>query len=120
MPVPMFSTAVTRAGDTTVVSLSGDLDIATVSQLGPLAVAELDRDECRWLVLDLRELTFLDSTGIGCWVETRTHATALGKRMTIRDVPAAVRRVLEIGGLLALFEEAAPDAAPQTKQVPND
>jgi anti-sigma B factor antagonist len=116
MPVATFSTAVTRAGDTTIVSLSGDLDIATVPQLGPLAAAELDRAECRALVLDLRELTFLDSTGIGCWVETRTHATALGKRMSIRDVPAAVRRVLEIGGLLALFER---DSAP-TEPASND
>ena len=116
MPVATFSTAVTRAGDTTIVSLSGDLDIATVPQLGPLAAAELDRDECRSLVLDLRELTFLDSTGIGCWVETRAHATALGKRMTIRNVSPAVRRVLEIGGLLALFEEGTPETA----QAPND
>ena len=68
-------------------------------------------------MLDLRELSFLDSTGIGCWVETRTHATALGKRMTIRDVPAAVRRVLEIGGLLALFEEGL--SAPSRSQRPN-
>jgi anti-anti-sigma factor len=116
MPVATFSTAVTRAGDTTIVSLSGDLDIATVPQLGPLATAELDRDECRSLVLDLSELSFLDSTGIGCWVETRTHATALGKQMVIRNVPAAVRRVLEIGGLLALFEGAAPEPDP----APND
>jgi anti-anti-sigma factor len=116
MPVATFSAEVARAGDTTIVSLCGDLDIATVPQLGPLAATELDRDECRWLVLDLSELTFLDSTGIGCWVETRTHATALAKRMTIRNVPAAVRRVLDIGGLLALFEEGTPE----TEQAPND
>ncbi len=116
MPVATFSTAVTRSGDTTIVSLSGDLDIATVPQLGPLAATELDRPECRALVLDLRELSFLDSTGIGCWVETRSHAIALGKRMTIRNSPAAVRRVLEIGGLLTLFEQESA----QSDSAPND
>ena len=103
-----FSTAVTRSDDTTILHLSGELDIATVTQLHPVATDELDRDGCKELVLDLTELDFLDSTGIGCWVEIRSHATELGKRVTIRNVPAAVRRVLEIGGLLALFEPAPP------------
>ncbi len=108
MPVATFSMAVTRAGDTTIVSLTGELDIATVPQLLPVATAELDRDECRSLVLDLAALSFLDSTGIGCWVEIRTHAVSLAKQVLIRDVPPAVRRVLEIGGLLALFEPEPP------------
>jgi anti-sigma B factor antagonist len=106
--VATFSTAVTRSGDTTIVNLSGELDIATVPELRPLATEELDRDGCSTLVLDLSELSFLDSTGIGCWVEIRSHATKLGKQMTIRNVPPAVRRVLEIGGLLAMFEAAPP------------
>lgn len=108
MPVATFSTAVTRAGDTTIVNLSGELDIATVPELRPVATEELDRDDCRTLVFDLSELSFLDSTGIGCWVEIRTYATERGKHVRIRNVPPAVRRVLEIGGLLALFEAAPP------------
>lgn len=99
----MFSTDVTRDGATTVLALAGELDIATVPELRELAYAELDRAECRSVVLDLSELTFLDSTGIGCWVQIRTHAASAGKQVTIRSVPAAVRRVLEISGLLPLF-----------------
>lgn len=110
MPVATFSTDVTRSGDTTIVNLSGELDIATVPQLQPLATEELDRDECTTLLLDLTELDFLDSTGIGCWVEIRAHATERGKRVTIRNVPPAVRRVLEIGGLLTLFEAVSPNS----------
>jgi anti-anti-sigma factor len=108
MPVATFSTAVTRSDDTTIVQLSGELDIATVPDLRPVATEELDRDGCAVLVFDLSELTFLDSTGIGCWVEIRSYATALGKQVTIRNVPPAVRRVLEIGGLLGLFEAERP------------
>ena len=108
MPVATFSTAVTRSGDTTVVDLSGELDIATVPGLRTVATEELERNGCDSLVFDLSELSFLDSTGIGCWVEIRSSATERGKQMTIRNVPPAVRRVLEIGGLLALFEAAPP------------
>ena len=99
----MFSTDVTHDGDTTVVALAGELDIATVPELRELAYAELDRAECRAVVLDLTDLTFLDSTGIGCWVQLRTHAAAAEKQVTIRSVPPGVRRVLEISGLLPLF-----------------
>jgi anti-sigma B factor antagonist len=108
MAVATFSTAVTRSGDTTVIALSGELDIATVPELRPLATAELDRAECRTLVLDLSELGFLDSTGIGCWVEIRSHAIEQGKQLAIRNVPPAVRRVLQIGGLLGWFEADPP------------
>ena len=99
----MFSTDVAREGDTTVLALAGELDIATVPELRELAYAELDRADCRALVLDLTDLTFLDSTGIGCWVQIRTHAAAADKQVTIRCVPPGVRRVLEISGLLPLF-----------------
>ncbi|HEY8300336.1 MAG TPA: STAS domain-containing protein [Jatrophihabitans sp.] len=99
----MFSTDVTRDGDTTVLALAGELDIATVAELRELAYAELDRADCRALVLDLAELTFLDSTGIGCWVQVRTHAASADKQVVIRSVPVGVRRVLEISGLLPLF-----------------
>ena len=55
------------------------------------------------LVLDLTDLGFLDSTGIGCWVEIRSHALAHDKQLTIRSVPLTVQRILEIGGLYEMF-----------------
>ncbi|MGH8861393.1 MAG: STAS domain-containing protein [Jatrophihabitantaceae bacterium] len=103
MPVVPFSTLVDRRGETTVVSLGGELDIATVPELRSLAFAELDRNECRALILDLAELSFVDSTGIGSWIEIRLRAIGMGKTLILESVSAAVGRVLEISGLLALF-----------------
>jgi stage II sporulation protein AA (anti-sigma F factor antagonist) len=103
MPMATFATAVTREGETTIVNLQGELDIATVPQLRTVAFAELDRAQCRALVLDLDELAFLDSTGIGSWVEIRQRALAQDKQFSVRSVPSGVRRVLEIGGMLSLF-----------------
>ena len=84
-------------------SLSGELDIATVPELRQVATSELDRPECRRVVLVLTELDFLDSTGIGCWVDIRSHALAQDKQLTIRSVPLTVQRILEIGGLYQMF-----------------
>ncbi|MDT4894565.1 MAG: anti-sigma factor antagonist [Pseudonocardiales bacterium] len=86
-----------------VVSVAGDLDIGSVPSLRRVADAELASPDCSTLVLDVRELAFLDSTGIGYWVELRTTAEALGKSFSLESVPHSVRRLLTIGGLADLF-----------------
>ena len=105
MPVTPFSVSANREGDTTVLHISGELDIATVPALRSAAYAELDRPDCETLAFDLADLAFLDSTGIGSWVEIRGRAVESGKRVVIRAVPDFVQRVLEIGALNTLFAE---------------
>lgn len=98
-----FSVSVTRDDGATTLNLSGELDVATVPELRQVATAELDRPECQRMVLDLTDLAFLDSTGIGCWVEIRSYAVARDKQLTIRSVPLTVQRILQIGGLYEMF-----------------
>jgi anti-anti-sigma factor len=107
MPVTPFPVRAVRDGDTTVLTIVGELDIATVPELQQVAHAELDSEACRTLVLDLTELSFVDSTGVGSWVEIRARAIEAGKRVVVREVPSFARRVLEIGGLSRLFDDVA-------------
>ena len=100
-----FTVSVDRDGETTVLHLRGELDLATVPDLRRAAFAELDRPDCATLAFDLAELAFLDSTGIGSWVEIRGRALNNGQRVVIRAVPDFVARVLEIGALTKLFAE---------------
>ncbi len=100
-----FSVTAAQGGVETVLHITGELDLATVGELRELAYAELDRPGCTTLVLDLAKLAFLDSTGIGTWVEIRGRAVANGQRVVIREVPDFVRRVLEISALTKLFED---------------
>ncbi|GAB2482581.1 STAS domain-containing protein [Jatrophihabitans fulvus] len=92
-----------RENGSAVVSLEGDLDLATVPALRDAALAELDEADCTTLVLDLAGLTFLDSTGIGCWIELRNHAEDAGKNLELRSVPPAARRTVTIAGLAPIF-----------------
>lgn len=105
-----FSVTTERDRQTSVLSISGELDMATVPQLRDLAVAELRRSECRKLVFDLARLEFIDSTGIGCWVELRNAAIADDRQVVLRSAPPQVLRILAIGGLDRLFIEG-PDTA---------
>lgn len=92
-----------QEGAVTVLTLRGDLDLATVSILRESALGELDRPECETLVLNVAKLTFLDSTGLGCWIDLRNHAQQRGKSLRFESVPVVVRRTVTLAGLAELF-----------------
>jgi anti-sigma B factor antagonist len=87
--------------DRSVVSLDGELDLATVGILRDAALAELA--EYGTVVLDLAGLTFLDSTGIGCWIELRNQAEQTGRTLVLDAMPPSARRTITIAGLATLF-----------------
>ena len=76
----------------------GELDIATAPQLEQ-AIAEATADAVAELVLDLRELTFMDSTGLRALAQANVKAEAAGTSLAIWRGPRQIERVLEISGL---------------------
>lgn len=87
----------TRRGEITVLSLSGDLDLASKPRFAE-AVASIDGDGSERLIVDLRGLAFMDSTGLRMllelWSESRRNGFSLG---IVRGQPK-VQEVLEITG----------------------
>lgn len=55
------------------------------------------------LVVDLSELTFLDSSGISMFLQVKNELDASGRELQLTSPTESVRRVLEITGLLDLF-----------------
>jgi anti-sigma B factor antagonist len=58
------------------------------------------------VVIDLSRLDFMDSAGVRFLVEGRDKANARGIKIALVDGVEAVRRVLTVSGVKALFEEA--------------
>jgi anti-sigma B factor antagonist len=83
------------AGET--LRLSGEVDMATAPRLRA-ALDELIESGCETVVLDCRELSFLDSSGIGVLVAARTRMGD-GGVLVIDSPPPNVRKVLEITGV---------------------
>ena len=81
-------------GDEVVLHLCGELDLAVKEQLRT-AVAAARVGE-RPLVLDLTEVTFLDSSGLAVVLEA--HRDPLGE-LRLRGVCRAVRLTLEAAGV---------------------
>jgi anti-sigma B factor antagonist len=86
-----------------IVTLTGELDLATVPSLREAALAALDAATTSTLVLDLAGLTFLDSTGLGCWIELRNRAEDDGKALELESIPPGAMRTVTIAGLASLF-----------------
>ena len=99
---PPFSLTIARNGSHTVVALGGELDIAAEGELAA-GLALVLRTEPSVLTVDLRELEFLDSTGLRALLRLRTDCEAAGCRLLLVPGPASVQRALEVTGISGQF-----------------
>ncbi|MBD0330818.1 MAG: STAS domain-containing protein [Thermoleophilia bacterium] len=77
------------------VELQGELDLGTAEQLED-ELGRVEAEGPELLVLDLRSLSFLDSTGLRVVASADARARDQGRRMVIVQGPPAVRRVFEL------------------------
>jgi anti-sigma B factor antagonist len=87
-----------KEGDTHTISLCGELDLANAGTAETALEASL-ADKTSQVVVDMRELEFIDSTGIALLVAALGHN---GNEERVRFIPStapAVTRVLNLTGL---------------------
>lgn len=82
----------------TLARVSGELDVATAPRLREQLLAAIAADGPQ-LVLDLGDVAFLDSTGLGVVVGVLKRARTLGGDLLVAGASPAVRRVFEITAL---------------------
>jgi anti-sigma B factor antagonist len=84
-------------GDALVLSLAGELDLYSAPALREALRRAVERSPKR-LVVDLAEVTFVDSTILGALVEARSQLGG-GDAFVLAAPGLEVRRALEISGL---------------------
>ena len=89
-----FSLETSEAGDTLLVRPQGELDLATTPELERLVLGRLEQG--RAVVLDLRGLEFMDSTGLRTLVSADQRARDAGRRLAIVRGPEAVDRIFHV------------------------
>ena len=80
------------------VQLSGELDISTASNV-EARLMELERSAPDRLFLDLRRVSFIDSTGLSMIINADGRARKDGRRLTIVSGDGVPRRILRTVGL---------------------
>lgn len=102
---------VTSADGATVVTVDGELDMATAGHL-VAAAAGLPVGHGP-LVLDLSRVSFLDSSGMRALLEVSDRAGGAGRPMGLLHPSAAVTRLLDLVDLRSRFAEI-DDIEPET------
>jgi anti-sigma B factor antagonist len=93
-----FRLEVRNQGRATVIAVSGELDLAS----SPALQEELDRvagSDSQLLIIDLRELDFMDSTGLSILIRAHQAAEEAGHRLAIVNGSRQVRRLLSLTGV---------------------
>jgi anti-anti-sigma factor len=85
-------------------ALKGELDLAGAGRVDEAVSALLAGDDHAMLIVDLRELTFMDSTGLRAIVRAHEAAQQAGRRVAIVRGPEAVHRVFELVGMADRLE----------------
>ncbi|MCW2953556.1 MAG: anti-sigma-factor antagonist [Conexibacter sp.] len=88
-----FTTA--TDGTTVRLALEGELDIASAAQV-ERELTRIERDAPAALVLDLRKLAFMDSTGLRIVVSADARARENGRRLVVVRGPEAVQRIFRM------------------------
>ena len=110
---PQFRVTAERLGSAGLVAVEGELDIATLPEVEQ-TVTRMRSEELERLVIDLREVAFLDSTSIELLLRLHGELTAAGAELVIVRAPRDVDRIfdlLELGRVLNLVDEP-PDLTP--------
>ncbi len=92
----LFDVGITHLQDGSVsFALSGELDLSTLEQLETALDGNLDGMP-ELVVVDLRELAFLDSSGLRALLALHAGQRAVGGRLVLVRGPRRVHRVLEL------------------------
>ena len=90
--------ALRTEGDIPVLSVSGELDMAVVGQVEQ-ALVPVEARRPPVLLLDLRDLTFMDSSGLRLVLEADIRARRDGRRLVVVRGPDPVHRVFTVTAL---------------------
>jgi len=100
-----FTTRAESLGDSVLIHVDGEVDAVTADRLNDELAKLVDTGPD--LILDLTEVPFMDTMGLGTLLATRNALVDRGGSFAVRNPTSAVRRVLDVTGLAPLLLESA-------------
>jgi stage II sporulation protein AA (anti-sigma F factor antagonist) len=85
-----------------IVRLKGELDHHTADSVKARMEEAIAKEETRHLILSLKDLSFMDSSGLGVILGRYKQITGKGGKMVVCDVTPAVYRLFELSGMFKI------------------
>lgn len=101
---PHFKVDTSEEGTCVVVSVRGELDIATAAALRDALLRLLHDEDVPDLVVDTSGLSFVDSSGLAVLLMASRRWGEAGKRIVLRDPSPTVVRLVDLTGVRRAFE----------------
>lgn len=96
--------AVRHLDKITIFEISGDIDLATSPELRKALLRELRELRMPRVVLNLKSVRYIDSSGVASLVEGLKASRDVGARFIMFGLNTTVREVLQLSKLLKIFE----------------
>jgi len=88
----------------TIFDVSGDVDLATSPELRKALLRELRELRIPRVILNLKAVRYIDSSGVASLVEGLKVSRDIGSRLILYGLSTSVREVLQLSRLLRIFE----------------
>jgi anti-sigma B factor antagonist len=99
----MLDIAVTHEVEATVVAPVGDLDLAVAERIRSALTELVDRDHARLLV-DLADVSYVDSAGLAALVAAMKYARRAGGDVRLCALQPDVRAIFEVTRLVKVMD----------------
>lgn len=91
------------SGSVLTVTCTGELDLTAEQDLVASVTAAVERSSATAVVVELGDVTFLDSSGLRALLTCREHALERNLTFSIGGCSDAVQRLLEVAGVTDWF-----------------
>lgn len=110
MRVEQFQIVQERTKEAYILHLSGELDLSVVPQMRSALELVINRAD-KALILNLKQLKYIDSTGIGIIVSVLKLRDELKAPFFVRDIPPTIGRMFDLTGISGYLTEGKEDQA---------
>lgn len=104
-----------RSEGATIVQVHGEIDMEVADEVLATLRSTLDGEPPERIIVDLYDVTLLDSTGVGALVAAYKEAAERGIRLVVINPRGIVQRVLRIAGVLDTLSSTGPARRPRRR-----
>ncbi|MCL2198129.1 MAG: anti-sigma F factor antagonist [Defluviitaleaceae bacterium] len=85
---------------------TGEIDHHAAERFRAQIDSAFEKSSCRHIILDMKDVTFMDSSGIGMIIGRYKKAESGGGKLTLSNMSEAVTKLFNISGLAKIISRA--------------